>query len=96
MLGVVGRAQRLTSISIVGISVLSSHAHLLVVPQDAEQMSAFMCHVGRNISDEIGRLHDWPGKLVTRRYRSIEVSDEEEDRVTSCPGSDLALKGRFG
>ncbi len=81
ILGVVGRAQRLTSMSIVGISVLSSHAHLLVVPQDAEQMSAFMCHVGRNISDEIGRLHDWPGKLVTRRYRSIEVSNEEEDQI---------------
>ncbi len=81
ILGVVGRAQRLTSMSIVGISVMSSHAHLLAVPEDAEQMSAFMCHVGRNISDEIGRLYDWPGKLVTRRYRSIEVSNEEEDQV---------------
>ncbi len=81
VLGVVGRAQRLTSISIVGISVLSSHAHLLIAPEDAEQMSAFMCHVDTNISKEIGRLHDWPGKLVTRRYRSIDVSNEEEDQV---------------
>ncbi len=49
VLGVVGRAQQLTSLSIVGISVLSSHAHLLAVPEDAEQMSAFMCHVGGKV-----------------------------------------------
>ncbi len=81
VLGVVGRAQCLTSISIVGISVLSTHMHILAVPEDAEQMAAFMCHVGTNVSKEIGRLHDWPGKLVTRRYRSIEVSNEIEDQV---------------
>ncbi len=81
VIGIVGRAQRLYSMSIVGISVLSSHAHVLVVPEDAEQMSAFMRHVGRNISDEIGRLHDWPGKMQERRYRAIQVSNEEEDQV---------------
>ncbi len=81
VLGVVGRAQRLTSISLVGISVLSTHMHILAVPEDVEQMSKFMCHVDTNISKEIGRLHDWPGKLVTRRYRSVNVSNEEEDQV---------------
>ena len=44
-------------------------------------MAAFMRHVGRNISDEIGRLHDWPGKKLERRYRAILVSNEEEDQV---------------
>ncbi len=81
ILGVVGRAQQLTSMSIVGISVLSSHAHLLVIPEDAKQMGDFMRHVGGNISDEIGRLHDWSGTMLPRRYRSIEVSTEEEDQV---------------
>ncbi len=60
VLGVIGRAQRLYSMRIVGISVLSSHAHILAIPEDAEQMAAFMRHAGRNISDEIGRLIDWP------------------------------------
>ncbi len=46
ILGIVGRAQRLTSISIVGVSVLSTHMHILAVREDAEQMAAFMCHVG--------------------------------------------------
>ncbi len=82
VVGIVGRAQRLYSMSIVGISVLSSHAHILVVPEDAEQMAAFMRHVGRNISDEIGRLHDWPGKMQERRYRAIQVSNEEPDQVS--------------
>ncbi len=81
VLGVVGRAQRLYSMSIVGISVLSSHAHVLAVPEDAEQMAGFMRHVGRNISDEIGRLHDWPGKMLERRYRAIQVSNEEADQI---------------
>ena len=81
ILGVVGRAQQLTSMSIVGISVLSSHLHILAVPEDAKQMGNFMRHVCGNISGEIGRLHDWPGTLLPRRYRSIEVSTEEEDQV---------------
>ena len=81
VLGVVGRAQRLYSMAIVGISVLSSHAHVLAVPDDAEQLAAFMRHVGRNISDEIGRLHDWPGKMQERRYRAIQVSDQEDDQI---------------
>ncbi len=66
----------------VGISVLSSHAHILAIPEDAEQMAAFMRHVGRKISDEIGRLNDWPGKKLERRYRAIQVSNEEEDQVS--------------
>ena len=82
ILGVVGRAQQLTSMSIVGISVLSSHMHILAAPRDAKQMADFMRHVGGNISGEIGRLHDWPGTLLSRRYRHIEVSFEEEDQVS--------------
>ena len=81
ILGVIGRAQQLTSISIVGVSVLSSHIHILIAPEDAKQMADFMRHVAGNISSEIGRLHDWPGTLLPRRYRSIEVSLEEEDQV---------------
>ncbi|MCP4052337.1 MAG: hypothetical protein GY739_04575, partial [Mesoflavibacter sp.] len=81
VLGVVGRAQRLYSMPLVGISVLSTHAHILAIPEDAKQMAGFMRHVAGNLSYEIGRLHDWPGKLWMRRYRSIVVSDEAEDQI---------------
>ncbi len=81
ILGIVGRAQRLYSMRIVGISVLSSHAHILAIAEDAEQLASFMRHVNGNISGEIGRLHDWPGKKLKRRYRAIQVSNEEEAQV---------------
>ena len=81
VLGVIGRAQQLTSISIVGIAVLSSHFHILAVPETAMQMADFMRHVDTNISDEIGRLNDWPGPLLVRRYKAIRVNNEEEDQV---------------
>ncbi|MEM7353019.1 MAG: transposase, partial [Acidobacteriota bacterium] len=81
VLGVIGRAQELYSISIVAVTVLSSHAHLLLVPETAKQLADFMRHLNTNLSREIGRLHDWPGKLVERRYRSIEVSSEAEDQI---------------
>ena len=32
-----------------------------------------------SITKELGRLHNWPGKLWARRYRGILVSDEEEE-----------------
>ncbi len=64
-----------------GVSVLSTHAHLLAYPQDAKQLGSFMRHAGGNLSKEIGGLHGWSGKLWARRYRGILVSDEEEDQI---------------
>ncbi len=83
VLGVIGRAQRLFQMSLAGISVMSTHLHLLAVPEDADHLASFMAHVGGNLSKEIGRrgLHNWPGKLWQRRHRAILVSDQEEDQV---------------
>ncbi len=50
VLGVVGRAQRLYGMSLVGISVLSSHMHILAIPEDAKQMASFMRHVVSMVS----------------------------------------------
>ncbi len=50
VLGVVGRAQRLYQMPLSGISVMSSHMHLLAVPEDADQLASFMGHVGCNLS----------------------------------------------
>ena len=81
VLGVLGRAQRLYSMSVVAVAVMSSHLHLLLIAKDAGQLALFMGHVGGNLSKEIGRLHGWPGQLWARRYRSILVSEEEEVQV---------------
>ena len=81
VLGVLGRAQRLYSMSVVAVSVMSSHFHVLLFAEDAEQLALFMGHVDGNLSKEIGRAHQWPGKLWERRYRGILVSDEEEVQI---------------
>ena len=81
VVGVLGRAQRLTSMSVIDVSVMSNHLHALVFAEDARQLASFMGHVDTNLSKEIGRLHGWPGTLWDRRYRAILVSDEEEAQV---------------
>ena len=82
VLGILGRAQRLYRLRMMGVSVLSTHFHLLVYPQNAEQLAAFMRFVGANLSKELGGLHGWSGKMWSRRYRGILVSEEEEDQVS--------------
>ena len=67
--------------SVVAVSVMSSHFHVLLFAEDAEQLALFMGHVDGNLSKEIGRAHQWPGKLWERRYRGILVSDEEEVQI---------------
>ena len=81
VVGVVGRAQRLYGMCVVAISVLSSHYHMLLRPADPLHLALFMAHVNGNLSKEIGRLHNWPGKLWAGRFHLIPVSWEEEAQV---------------
>ena len=69
IVGVVGRAQRRYGLRIQGLVVLSNHAHLLLSPESAQQLAAFMEYVAGNIAREIGRLHGWREKFWARRYR---------------------------
>ncbi len=39
-------------------------------------LSGFMTFVMSNIAREVGRLHDWQGKLWERRYRAIPIADD--------------------
>ncbi|MHC4822222.1 MAG: transposase [Planctomycetota bacterium] len=76
IIGIVGRAQRLYKTRIHGISFMSNHAHMLVSADEANEVSSFMRFVNGNISEEIGRIHDWPNALWARRYQDIQVSKE--------------------
>ena len=80
-IGVLGRAQEKTGLSLVGTVAMSSHYHLLAVPKDQEQLSRFMCFVNGNLSREVGRLHGWPGTLWESRYHSIPVDNDEAAQV---------------
>ena len=63
------------------VVVLSSHYHLLLSPDEPDQLVRFMQFVQTNIAKEAGELHDWSGSFWARRYRHVPVSDETEAQV---------------
>ena len=79
--GVLGRAQRMYEMTVHAVKALSNHTHYLVTPSSGEQLSRFMHFVQTNLSKEIGDLVGWEGKLWSRRYQSIAVSDEDEAQI---------------
>ena len=76
VLGIIGKAQALCKMTIHAFVVLSNHAHMLLSPSCAQQLAAFMRFVNANMAKEAGRLHDWPERVWSRRYRAICVVDE--------------------
>ena len=74
--GCLGKAQELYPVGLHAVVVMSSHYHLLLSPEDSQQLARFMCHLNTNLSKEIGRLHDWSGSIFQGRYKCIPVSNE--------------------
>jgi hypothetical protein len=77
ILGVIGKAQAIYGMTVHAFVFLSTHAHFLVSPLNAGQLALFMQFVNANVAKEAGRLHVWPERLWSRRYRSIVVADEQ-------------------
>lgn len=78
IVGVLGRAQRRSGLTIHAVTVLSNHYHLLATPRDAQQLATFMGFVQTNLAKELNRLHGWSGPVWARRYRSIPVDEDTE------------------
>ena len=76
--GVLARAQKKHPVKIHAAVALSSHYHLIVTPDDAEQLADFMEFFNGNLAREVARLVDWPEKIWARRFDAIRVSDEPE------------------
>jgi hypothetical protein len=77
ILGVIGKAQNLYKMSIHAFVVMSTHAHFLCSPSSADDLASFMQFVNSNIAKEVGRLHNWPERVWSRRYRCIPIVDEQ-------------------
>jgi REP element-mobilizing transposase RayT len=77
VLGVIGKAQHTYAMTIHAFVVVSNHAHLLLSPTSAHQLARFMQFVNANIAKEVARLHDWPDRFWSRRYRAIPVVDDK-------------------
>ena len=81
ILGVLGRAQRLYPLEVVGYSCLSNHYHLLLWVETAERLSEFMRYFSGNVAREIARLTGWKDRVWADRYEGILVTGEEEVQV---------------
>jgi len=77
VLGIIGRAQAHYRMTIHAFVVTSTHAHFILSPDNAEQLARFMQFVNGNMAKQAGRLHLWPERLWSRRYRSIVIADEQ-------------------
>jgi REP element-mobilizing transposase RayT len=80
VLGVLGRAQRLNPVRICAFTFLSTHFHLLLEVDDAQQL-AKLGHLNSNLAREVGRLTGWREKVWPRRYQAIIVSTEEAAQI---------------
>jgi REP element-mobilizing transposase RayT len=81
VLGVLGRAQARYGIEICAFAFLSNHFHLLLAANSTRQLSSFMRYLNSNIARKVGRLYNWRQKFFARRYRAIQVSDEDQAQI---------------
>ncbi len=81
LLGILGRAQRRHNLTLIAISVLSNHFHILAVPESARQLAAFMRDFKSKLAREVNRLTGWSGPVFERRYEMSVVTDEERAQI---------------
>ncbi len=80
-IGILGRAQEKHPVKIHAVVATSTHYHMILTPEDAEQLAKFMGFVNSNLAREAGRLIGWRGSFWRERYHLIPVSPESEALV---------------
>ncbi len=80
-LGILGRAQRQHEIQLCAFSVMSSHFHLLLIADDAQNVADFMRDLQSKLAREVNRLTGWGGTVFERRYDMTVVTQEEQAQV---------------
>jgi len=81
LLGILGRAQRRHNLTLISISVLSNHFHILAVPESTKQLAAFMRDLKSKLARETNRLTGWSGPVFERRYEMTVVTGEEAAQI---------------
>ena len=82
--GCLGRAQELHPVRLHAVVCLGTHFHLLLSPEDSQQLAGFMGHLNCNLSKKVASFHHWSGSMFERRYTCIPVSEEpaaQEERL---------------
>ena len=73
ILGILGRAQRLTSLEIYTFDFQSNHYPMSLGVRDAQQLADFMKRVNQQISVELRILEGWSGPIWEGRYRDSKL-----------------------
>jgi len=79
--GILGRAQRRYETTISAFSALSSHFHLLLVVDSANEAADFMRYTKSKLAREVNRLTGWRGPVFDRRYEMTVVTDEDAAQI---------------
>ena len=77
ILGIIGRAAARYGIPVHAFFFASNHYHLIVTVPDVRSLALFMCYLNSNAAREAGRMFGWKEKVWGRRYRHIEILDED-------------------
>lgn len=80
ILGIIGRAQRLTGVRLYSFNYQSNHSHDLVGVDSVEQMAAYEHVLKGNLAKELGRHYEWKEKFWGRRYHSACLAEDELDQ----------------
>ena len=80
-LGILGRTQRRYNMTLIAVSVLSNHLHILAVPDNARQLSDFMRDFQSKLAREVNRLTGWSGPVFEHRYEMTVITDEDRAQV---------------
>jgi len=81
VVGVLARAQELYPVLIHSVVMISNHWHLILTPENREQLADFMEYVNGNVAREACRLVDWSGTLWGDRYHPIPITSEAKALV---------------
>jgi len=77
LLGIIGRALARYAIRVHAFFFASNHYHLIVTIPDVRTLALFMNYLNGNTAREAGRLVGWKEKFWGRRYRDIEILDDD-------------------
>ena len=76
-IGIMARAKELYPVALYAFGGLSNHLHMLLGATEVDKLAGFVGYVKSNMAREANRIVDWSEKYWGRRYRAIEISDEE-------------------
>ena len=79
--GILARAQEKYPVRVHAVVALSNHYHLIVTPEDLEQLASFMAYVNGNLAGEAKRLVKWKGAFWADRYHMVPISPEPQALV---------------